>query len=700
MPQNDQDDRPDRKSRRGDEPERNKGEGRDGKGEAKPDGQAAAGGMRFNRGITAWLVLLAGLVLLLFVLNQGGEERSELELSLLLDQAEAANLEEFLFKDAAIHGTLKNPIPHPTIDGQEIDKFITAIPRDFDTGDFQATARTADPLVVFEAEPGTSLWVQVLISLLPWVLILGFLYFFVFRQIRSAAGPGGMLGNFGRSKHRMLSKEHTHQTFDDVAGVEEAKDEVHEIVEFLRNPKKFQRLGGRIPRGVLLVGPPGTGKTLLAKAIAGEADVPFFSISGSDFVEMFVGVGASRVRDLFKQAKDNSPCIIFLDEIDAVGRRRGNGTSSGGHDEREQTLNAILVEMDGFETNDQVIVVASTNRVDVLDPALTRPGRFDRQVQVPLPDVKGRMAILKVHARKVKLGPNVDLARLAKATPGFSGADLAAIINEAALGATLAGKDFIEQEDMEEARDKVRFGRAKKSRVMDEKDKIATAYHEAGHAVVQALEKHADPLHKVTIIPRGPFGGATMSLPEKDRTNYSKKWCVATIRTLFAGRIAEELFTDDVNTGVLSDIQKATELVRRMITEWGMNDEIGFIYYGEDENKQGMFDLTGRAPYSDETARKIDHEVKQTIDDLFGETERIIHQYKDQVEAVAKALMRYETLDQDDVNRLIRGEELSRPSVSELLAEEKRRLKGDKVVTPPKENDGDVQLGGALPSPG
>jgi cell division protease FtsH len=336
----------------------------------------------------------------------------------------------------------------------------------------------------------------------------------------------------------------------------------------------------------------------------------------------------------------------------------------------------------------------------VLDPALTRPGRFDRQVQVPLPDVKGRMAILKVHARKVKLGPNVDLARLAKATPGFSGADLAAIINEAALGATLAGKDFIEQEDMEEARDKVRFGRAKKSRVMDEKDKIATAYHEAGHAVVQALEKHADPLHKVTIIPRGPFGGATMSLPEKDRTNYSKKWCVATIRTLFAGRIAEELFTDDVNTGVLSDIQKATELVRRMITEWGMNDEIGFIYYGEDENKQGMFDLTGRAPYSDETARKIDHEVKQTIDDLFGETERIIHQYKDQVEAVAKALMRYETLDQDDVNRLIRGEELSRPSVSELLAEEKRRLKGDKVVTPPKENDGDVQLGGALPSPG
>ena len=302
-----------------------------------------------------------------------------------------------------------------------------------------------------------------------------------------------MLGNFGKSKAKITSKEHTNVTFDDVAGIEEAKDEVMEIVEFLKNPKKFQRLGGRIPRGVLLVGEPGTGKTLLAKAIAGEADVPFFSISGSDFVEMFVGVGASRVRDLFKQAKDNSPCIIFLDEIDAVGRRRGSGFSSGGHDEREQTLNAILVEMDGFETNDQVIVCAATNRVDVLDPALTRPGRFDRQIYVPLPDVKGRMEILKVHSRKVKLGPNVDLTRLAKATPGFSGADLAAIINEAALGATLAGKEYIEQDDLEEARDKVRWGRARKSRVIDEKEKIATAYHEAGHAVVQYLDEGRRP---------------------------------------------------------------------------------------------------------------------------------------------------------------------------------------------------------------
>src|SRR6202042_3594031 len=346
--------------------------------------------------------------------------------------------------------------------------------------------------------------------------------------------------SFGKSKARMMTRDRNKVTFKDVAGIDEAKEELSEIVEFLKDPRRFQRLGGRIPKGVLMIGPPGTGKTLLAKAIAGEADVPFFSISGSDFVEMFVGVGASRVRDLFKQAKDNSPCIIFLDEIDAVGRRRGSGFSSGGHDEREQTLNAILVEMDGFDTNDQVIVCAATNRVDVLDPALTRPGRFDRQIYVPLPDVKGRMDILKVHSRKVKLGPNVDLAKLAKATPGFSGADLAAIINEAALGATLAGKEYIEMDDLEEARDKVRWGRARKSRVIDEKEKIATAYHEAGHAVVQYLEKEADPIHKVTIIPRGNYGGATMALPEKDKMSHSKKWCIAFMRVCFGGRIAEE----------------------------------------------------------------------------------------------------------------------------------------------------------------
>src|SRR5208282_4251009 len=405
------------------------------------------------------------------------------------------------------------------------------------------------------------------LPMIPWVLIIVFIWFLVFRQIRSSAGAGGMLGSFGKSRHKITARDHTNITFDDVAGVEEAKEEVMEIVEFLKTPKKFQRLGGRIPRGVLLVGEPGTGKTLLAKAIAGEADVPFFSISGSDFVEMFV----------------------------AVGRRRGSGFSSGGHDEREQTLNAILVEMDGFDTNDQVIVCAATNRVDVLDPALTRPGRFDRQIYVPLPDVKGRLEILKVHSRKVKLGPNVDLQRLARATPGFSGADLAAIINESALGATLAGKEFIEMDDLEEARDKVRWGRARKSRVIDEKEKIATAYHEAGHAVVQYLEKDADPIHKVTIIPRGNYGGATMALPEKDRMAHSKKWCIAFMRVCFGGRIAEEMFTGDVNTGASGDIRQATGLARKMVRDWGMNDRLGFVFYGDDDlnpNRIGGFGET------------------------------------------------------------------------------------------------------------
>src|SRR3954465_3560085 len=441
---------------------------------------------------------------------------------------------------------------------------------------------------------------QTVVGFLPIALFLLVLYFLFRQQIRMA-GKGAL--NFGKSKARMLARDKNKITFRDVAGVEEAKDEVQELVEFLRDPKKFQKLGGRIPKGVLMVGPPGTGKTLLARAIAGEADVPFFSISGSDFVEMFVGVGASRVRDLFKQAKDNSPCIIFLDEIDAVGRPPAPGFTSGGHHEREQTLNAILVEMDGFETNDQVIVCAATNRVDVLDPALTRPGRFDRQIYVPLPDIKGRMDILRVHSRKVKLGPNVDLMRLAKATPGFSGADLAAIINEAALGATLAGKEFIEQDDLEEARDKVRFGRARKSRVIDEKEKLATAYHEAGHAVVQYLTKEADPIHKVTIIPRGNYGGATMSLPEKDRSNYSRNWCIATMKVCFGGRIAEEMFCGDVNTGALGDIRQASGLARRMVRDWGMNERLGFVYYGEDDQKLSMFDMGGPREYSEETAK-------------------------------------------------------------------------------------------------
>jgi cell division protease FtsH len=661
----------------------------------------AGNGMKFGRGLLGWVLFIALAVMLFVLLNQGNRNQpmiaySEFESRLDADKVATAEIE-----GDKLVGEFSNA---ETIDGNaaQVKKFYTELPAgSVASGMYDRILdKRKNAKVIFRNNQ--NLLLNILLPLIPWLLIFGFIWFFVFRQLRNSAGAGGMLGNFGRSRHKITSKEHTNVTFEDVAGIEEAKDEVMEIVEFLKNPKKFQRLGGRIPRGVLLVGEPGTGKTLLAKAIAGEADVPFFSISGSDFVEMFVGVGASRVRDLFKQAKDNSPCIIFLDEIDAVGRRRGSGFSSGGHDEREQTLNAILVEMDGFDTNDQVIVVASTNRVDVLDPALTRPGRFDRQVYVPLPDVKGRMDILKVHSRKVKLGPNADMLRLARATPGFSGADLAAIINESALGATLAGKEFIEMDDLEEARDKVRWGRARKSRVIDEKEKIATAYHEAGHAVVQYLTKDADPIHKVTIIPRGNFGGATMSLPEKDRNNVSRKWCIATMKTCFGGRIAEEMFCGDVNTGALGDIRQATGLARRMVRDWGMNDRLGFVYYGEDDNKMSMFDMGGAREYSEQTQQAIDEEVKKLIDTLYEETRQLLEVNRDRLDALAKALQRYETLDSGEVDRIMRGEQLTKPTVSDLLEKESRREKPGTVIAPgTTDAEPDVRLGGGpLPSPG
>src|ERR1700733_6153151 len=514
-------------------------------------GSSGSGGMRFGRGVFGW-VLFIGLAVMLFMLVQKQSRNyTPINLDTFWTNLNNGKVKELTISGDEIQGQFSQKIPSPN--SPDIEFFRTTLPTGTSSGwdftrDILKAAGNHEGVAV-KVENNQNILLQVILPLIPWLLIFGFIWFFVFRQLRNSAGAGGMLGNFGRSRHKITSKEHTNITFEDVAGIEEAKEEVMEIVEFLKNPKKFQRLGGRIPRGVLLVGEPGTGKTLLAKAIAGEADVPFFSISGSDFVEMFVGVGASRVGGLFKQAKDNSPCIIFLDEIDAVGRRRGSGFSSGGHDEREQTLNAILVEMDGFDTNDQVIVCAATNRVDVLDPALTRPGRFDRQIYVPLPDVKGRLDILKVHSRKVKLGPVVDLLRLARATPGFSGADLAAIINESALGATLANKEFIEMDDLEEARDKVRWGRPNKSRGMEEKEKVGTAYHEAGHAVVQVLLRpDSDPIHKVTIIPRGRALGATMTLPEKDRYSYSKRWCNAYIKMSFGGRIAEEMFTNDVNS--------------------------------------------------------------------------------------------------------------------------------------------------------
>jgi len=537
------------------------------------------------------------------------------------------------------------------------------------------------------------------LNLLIWglrpIILIIVLWLLIARSVRGAgAGPGGMLGSFGKSRHRVSSKEQVSVTFNDVAGVDEAKEEVREIVEFLRNPKKFQRLGGRIPRGVLLVGPPGCGKTLLAKAIAGEADVPFFSISGSDFVEMFVGVGASRVRDLFKQAKENSPCIIFLDEIDAVGRRRGGGFTTGGHDEREQTLNAILVEMDGFDATNQIIVIAATNRSDVLDPALTRPGRFDRQVTVGLPDLVGRRQILEVHARKVKMAPDVDIERLARGTPMFSGADLAAVINEAAIIATMAGKDQVETHDLEEARDKIRFGRARRSRRIEEQERVATAYHEAGHAVVQALLPDADPLHKVTIIPRGQALGATLSLPDKDRYGYGRKWLLATMRVLCGGRIAEERRTADISSGAAQDIKMATACARHMVLEWGMSDRLGFVNYAGEDSRE-MF--IPEKDYSQDTARVIDEEIRRLIDAAYEEARSMIEANWEKVVAVAEALLKFETLQREDVERLLRGERLEKPTVAELLAAEAVRAPRPTRLAAPQVDDEPGP--GVLPTP-
>ncbi|MHC4540018.1 MAG: ATP-dependent zinc metalloprotease FtsH [Planctomycetota bacterium] len=517
------------------------------------------------------------------------------------------------------------------------------------------------------------IWIYMLIQwVLPLLLLIGFFYFFFARNLRG--GAGGMLMSFGRSRHRLQGKDKANVTFADVAGVDEAKEEVAEIIEFLKNPRKFQRLGGRIPRGVLLVGPPGCGKTLLAKAIAGQADVPFFSISGSDFVEMFVGVGASRVRDLFKQAKDNSPCIIFLDEVDAIGRKRGPGFVGGGHDEREQTLNAILVEMDGFDTNDQVIVIAATNRADILDHALTRPGRFDRQIFVPLPDLKGRVEILKVHAKKVKLGPDCNLERVARGTPMFSGADLAAIINEAALAATMANKDSIELADLEEARDKVRWGRAKKSRVIDEKEKEITAYHEAGHTLVQSLLEDADPLHKVSIIPRGPMGGATFALPEKDRTIFTRRYCMALLQVCFGGRLAEEMFCEDISSGAQSDIMQATNIAKQMVLTWGMSESLGLISYGPDlGTRESVYAVPTEREYSEKTAEAIDVEVKNLTNEAYEKAKGLIETNKDKLQNIAKALLKYETLDADEVKLILEGGFPDKPTVADLLAAEQAK---------------------------
>ncbi len=502
-----------------------------------------------------------------------------------------------------------------------------------------------------------SIWTQLLVaSFLILVIIAVFMFFM--RQMQGGGGGRGGLMSFGKSKARLLSEDQVKTTFADVAGCDEAKEEVSELVEFLRDPGKFQRLGGRIPRGVLMVGPPGTGKTLLAKAIAGEAKVPFFTISGSDFVEMFVGVGASRVRDMFDQAKKHAPCIIFIDEIDAVGRHRGAGLG-GGHDEREQTLNQLLVEMDGFEMNDGIIVIAATNRPDVLDPALLRPGRFDRQVVVGLPDIRGREQILKVHMRKVPLGDHVDPAVIARGTPGFSGADLANLVNEASLFAARSNKRIVDMREFELAKDKIMMGAERKTMVMSEKEKRNTAYHEAGHAIVGRLVPEHDPVYKVSIIPRGRALGVTMFLPEEDRYSLSKRALESQICSLFGGRIAEEMTLgfEGVTTGASNDIMRATQLARNMVTKWGLSEKLGPLMYAEEEGEVFLGRSAGsqHANVSGETAKMIDQEVRRIIDDCYGTAKRLLDENRDKLEMMADALMKYETIDSDQIDDIMAG---------------------------------------------
>ena len=506
-----------------------------------------------------------------------------------------------------------------------------------------------------------SFFTQLLISSFPILLLIGVWIYFM-RQMQGGGGGRGAM-SFGKSKARLLGEDQVGVTFADVAGVDEAKAEVAEIVEFLKDPSKFQRLGGKIPKGVLMVGPPGTGKTLLAKAIAGEAKVPFFTISGSDFVEMFVGVGASRVRDMFDQAKKQAPCIIFIDELDAVGRHRGAGLG-GGHDEREQTLNQMLVEMDGFEGSEGIIVIAATNRPDVLDPALLRPGRFDRQVVVPLPDVRGRELILKVHMRKVPLGDDVRPNVIARGTPGFSGADLANLVNEAALFAARANKRVVSMEEFEKAKDKIMMGAERRSMVMSEEEKLNTAYHEAGHAIVGYLVPEHDPVYKVTIIPRGRALGVTMYLPEEDRYSMSRQRLESSISSLFGGRIAEEMINgvEGVTTGASNDIERATEIARNMVTKWGLSDRLGPLTYSEDDGEVFLGrSVTQHKQVSDDTAHAIDEEVRRIIDSNYTRAEKLLKEHVDKLHAMAKALVKYETIGEKQIKDIMEGRECRPP---------------------------------------
>ncbi|MEW5964359.1 MAG: ATP-dependent zinc metalloprotease FtsH [Pseudomonadota bacterium] len=604
--------------------------------------------------LAIWAAILVLLVALfnLFNNNSAPSRRgTEITYSEFLSAVDAGNVSEATIAGNRIYGTMRP-------DGATFMAFAP------DDPGLVERLKTKD--VKFKARPSDEEVPSIMSVLLNWfpMLLLIAVWVFFMRQMQS--GSGRAMG-FGKSRAKLLTERHGRVTFEDVAGVDEAKSDLQEIVEFLRDPQKFQRLGGRIPRGALLVGPPGTGKTLIARAVAGEANVPFFTISGSDFVEMFVGVGASRVRDMFEQAKKNAPCIIFIDEIDAVGRHRGAGLG-GGNDEREQTLNQLLVEMDGFEANEGIIIIAATNRPDVLDPALLRPGRFDRQIVVPNPDVAGREKILRVHMRKIPLAPDVDPKVIARGTPGFSGADLANLVNEAALLAARRNKRLVTQSEFEDSKDKVMMGAERKSMAMTEEEKLATAYHEAGHAIVNVVVPGNDPLHKVTIIPRGRALGVTMSLPERDKLSYSKQWCEAKIAMAFGGRVAEQLVygKEHLNTGASSDISQATNIARRMVTEWGMSEKLGPLLYNE--NQQEVFlghSITQQQNMSEETARLIDEEIRRIVNGGYDKAWEVLSGHRNELEAITQALMEYETISGDEVGRLMRGDRIVRDTEDE-----------------------------------
>lgn len=596
-----------------------------------------------------------------------GTQSQKKDYSEFLNQVRAGQVAVAVIEDKQIRFGRSEPLPFYTISPETDNNTLIGL---LDTNGVRFTA----------AEPESQgLISQLLISSFPILLLIGVWIYFM-RQMQGGGGGRGAM-SFGKSKARLLGEDQVGVTFADVAGVEEAKQEVSEVVEFLKDPSKFQRLGGKIPKGVLMVGPPGTGKTLLAKAIAGEAKVPFFTISGSDFVEMFVGVGASRVRDMFDQAKKQAPCIIFIDELDAVGRHRGAGLG-GGHDEREQTLNQMLVEMDGFEGSEGIIVIAATNRPDVLDPALLRPGRFDRQVVVPLPDVRGREQILKVHMRKVPLSDDVKLSKIARGTPGFSGADLANLVNEAALVAARSNKRVVSMEEFEQAKDKIMMGAERRSLVMSEAEKLNTAYHEAGHAIVGYLVPEHDPVYKVTIIPRGMALGVTMYLPEEDRYSMSRQRLESSISSLFGGRIAEEMINGagGVTTGASNDIERATDIARNMVTKWGLSDRLGPLTYSEDEGEVFLGrSVTQHKQVSDETANAIDEEIRRIIDSNYSRSKQLLEANVDKLHAMANALIKYEIIGEVQIKDIMEGREPRPPEDWD-----------DSIEDPKQPNDGPI----------